>query len=184
MLTKALRELAGRQDYSFFFQCPSSIRQFLFLSSLITRRRLPRVLRKHGSDSIWCALLLLQLYQRRPPTRIDLRFLRAMRGKNEARPRGLSIGNESMCFFSDDPLMQGLALFGNGGLLLSHTPPNFTPGSYEVLCHFLYIQQYYLVLNVCVKFFCPELFARRFQRRTATPSSTFTVKSGLSLWPC
>lgn len=38
-----------------------------------------------------------------------------------------------MCLFSDDPVMQGLALFGNGGLLLSHTPPNFTPGSYEVL---------------------------------------------------
>ena len=55
-----------------------------------------------------------------------------MRGKNGTRPRGLSIGSESMCLFSDDPLMQGLALFGNGGLLLSHTPPNFTPGSYEV----------------------------------------------------
>lgn len=53
-----------------------------------------------------------------------------MRGKNGARPRGLSIGSENMCFFSDDPF-QGLALYGNGGLL-SHTPPNFTPGSYEV----------------------------------------------------
>lgn len=55
-----------------------------------------------------------------------------MRGKNGARPRGLSVSSENMGLFSDDPLMQGLALFGNGGLLLSHTPPNFTPGSYEV----------------------------------------------------
>lgn len=74
-----------------------------------------------------------------------------MRGKNgaAARPRGLSIGNESMCLFSDDPLMQGLALFGNGGLLLSHTPPNFTPGSYEVcvLC-VLYLSIY---VTVCLR---------------------------------
>lgn len=55
-----------------------------------------------------------------------------MRGKNGTRPRGLSISSENMCFFSDDPLMQGMGCYGNGGLLLSHTPPNFTPGSYEV----------------------------------------------------
>lgn len=55
-----------------------------------------------------------------------------MRGKNGTRPRGLSISSESMCLFSDDPLMQGLALFGTSGPFLSHTPPNFTPGSYEI----------------------------------------------------
>ena len=59
-----------------------------------------------------------------------------MRGKNGTRPRGLSISSESMCLFSDDPLMQGLALFGTSGPLLSHTPPNFTPGSYEVSSFF------------------------------------------------
>ncbi|CAM9650043.1 unnamed protein product [Pylaiella littoralis] len=57
-----------------------------------------------------------------------------MRGKNGSRPRGPSIGGESSMttLFNDDPLIHGgLALFGNGGLL-SHTPPSFTPGSYEV----------------------------------------------------
>lgn len=61
----------------------------------------------------------------------------SMRGKNNgsSRPRGPSIGGESMTtLFNDDPLMHGLALFGNGGQLglLSHTPPSFAPGSYEV----------------------------------------------------
>lgn len=59
----------------------------------------------------------------------------AMQGKTGSRPRGPSIGGENMTtLFTDDPLMHGLALFGNGGQLglLSHTPPNFTPGSYEV----------------------------------------------------
>lgn len=59
-----------------------------------------------------------------------------MRGKNgSSRPRRPSIGGESMTtLFNDDPLMHGLALFGNGGQLglLSHTPPSFAPGSYEV----------------------------------------------------
>ncbi|CBN77808.1 conserved unknown protein [Ectocarpus siliculosus] len=58
-----------------------------------------------------------------------------MQGKTGSRPRGPSISGESMTtLFTDDPLMHGLALFGNGGQLglLSHTPPNFTPGSYEV----------------------------------------------------
>lgn len=64
-----------------------------------------------------------------------------MRGKNgSSRPRRPSIGGESMAtLFNDDPLIHGLALFGNGGQLglLSHTPPSFAPGSYEVCTLFL-----------------------------------------------
>ncbi|CAM9198067.1 unnamed protein product [Sphacelaria rigidula] len=56
-----------------------------------------------------------------------------MRGKNQAAvQRGLSSGSVDMNLFNDDPLLQGMAMFGNGGLLLSHTPPNIGPGSYEI----------------------------------------------------
>ncbi|CAN0302693.1 unnamed protein product [Discosporangium mesarthrocarpum] len=39
--------------------------------------------------------------------------------------------NEVLGIFGDDPHLQTLPLLGNS-LMISHTPPNFTPASYEV----------------------------------------------------
>lgn len=68
-----------------------------------------------------------------------------MRGKNQAAvQRGLSSGSVDMNLFNDDPLLQGMAMFGNGGLLLSHTPPNIGPGSYEVCVYVTKIRRFFI----------------------------------------